>query len=115
LNAFWNWGLENEIVENNIWTGLKRCLLDARKEALPPKEVLNKATLKASTTSPLRKEKDYAFLIQRYTACRKGAANRLGHCDINLHEKTTTFTSWEKIVSHEKKRGGERRENQNRR
>ena len=115
LNAIWNWGIENEIVEINIWTGLKRRLPDAMKKALPPKEVLNKATLKASTTTPLRKEKDYAFLIQRYTACRKGAANGLRHCDINLDKKTITFAAWEKIVSYKKQRGGERRENQIRR
>ena len=115
LNAFWNWGIENEIIEMNIWTGLKKRLPDPEKKALPPKEILDKATIKASTITSLRKEKDYAFLIQRYTACRKGAANGLRHCDIDLNKKTITFTAWEKVVNYEKKRGGKRREKQIRR
>ena len=115
LNAFWNWGIENEIIEMNIWTGLKKRLPDPEKKALPPKEILDKATIKASTITSLRKEKDYAFLIQRYTACRKGAANGLRHCDIDLNKKTITFKAWEKVVSYEKKRGGKRREKQIRR
>jgi len=115
LNAFWNWGIENEIVEINIWSGLKKRLPDAEKKELPPRGILDKATDKASTITPLRKEKDYAFLIQRYTACRKGAANGLRHCDINLNKKTITFKAWEKIVSYEKKRGGKIREKQIRR
>ena len=115
LNAFWNWGIENEIVKMNIWTGLKKRLPDPEKKGLPPKEILDKATVKASTTTSLRKEKDYAFLIQRYTACRKGAANGLRHCDIDLEKKTITFTSWEKVVSDERTRGGKRKEKQIRR
>ncbi len=81
-----------------------------RKKGLPPRGILDKAKEKASTITPLRKEKDYAFLIQRYTACRRGAANGLRHCDINLKDKTITFTPWEKIVSFEKTRRGERRQ-----
>ena len=54
-------------------------------------------------------------MIQRYTACRKGAANGLRHCDIDLNKKTITFTAWEKVVNYEKKRGGKRREKQIRR
>ena len=49
-------------------------------------------------------------MIQRYTACRRGAANGLRHCDIDLKEKTITFTPWEKIVSYKKTRGGKRSE-----
>ena len=108
-------GNRNEIVEINIWSGLKKRLPDAEKKELPPRGILDKATEKASTITPLRKEKDYAFLIQRYTACRKGAANGLRHCDIDLTKKTITFTAWEKIVSYEKKRCGKRREKQIRR
>ena len=67
LNAFWNWGIENQIFETNIWTGLKKRLPDPEKKGLPPRTVLDEATIKASTTTALRKEKDYAFLIQRYT------------------------------------------------
>ena len=93
----------------------KKRLPDAEKKELPPRGILDKATEKASTITPLRKEKDYAFLIQRYTACRKGAANGLRHCDIDLTKKTITFTAWEKIVSCEKKRCGKRREKQIRR
>ena len=115
LNAFWNWGIENQIFETNIWTGLKKRLPDPEKKGLPPRTVLDEATIKASTTTALRKEKDYAFLIQRYTACRKGAVNGLRHCDIDLKNKTITFTAWEKIVSFEKNRGGKRREKQIRR
>ena len=110
LNAFWNWGIENQIIQNNIWNGLKKRLPDAEKKGLPPRGILDKATEKASTITPLRKEKDYAFLIQRYTACRRGAANGLRHCDINLKDKTITFTPWEKIVSFEKTRRGKRRQ-----
>ena len=40
LNAFWNWGIENEIIEMNIWTGLKKRLPDPEKKALPPKRNL---------------------------------------------------------------------------
>ena len=86
-----------------------------REKGLPSREILDKATEKASTITSLRKEKDYAFLIQRYTACRKGAANGLRNCDINLNQKTITFTAWEKMISYEKKRGGKRREKQIRR
>ena len=71
---------------------------------------------KASITTPNRKEKDYAFLITRYTGCRNGAANNgLRHCDIDLENKTITFTNWEKVVTYKKIRGGKRRENQVRR
>ena len=110
LNAFWNWLDENDITKTNIWAGLKKRLPDPQKSPLPKREILDKATEKASTLSPWRKEKDYAFLIQRYTACRRGAANGLRHCDINLKEKTITFTPWEKIVSYKKTRGGKRSE-----
>ncbi len=110
LNAFWNWLDENDITDTNIWAGLKKRLPDPEKKPLPSREVLDEATEKASTLSPWRKEKDYAFLIQRYTACRKGAANGLRHCDIDLKEKNITFTPWEKIVSYKKTRGGNRRE-----
>ena len=74
----------------------KKRLPDAEKKEWPPRGILDKATEKASTITPLRKEKDYAFLILRYTACRKGAANGLRHCDIDLTKKTITFTAWEK-------------------
>ena len=110
LNAFWNWLDENDITNTNIWTGLKKRLPDPEKTPLPSRELLDQATEKASTLSPLRKTKDYAFLIQRYTACRRGAANGLRHCDINLTDKTITFTPWEKIVSFEKTRRRERRQ-----
>ena len=89
---------------------LKNVFQMKRKKGLPPRGILDKAKEKASTITPLRKEKDYAFLIQRYTACRRGAANGLRHCDINLKDKTITFTPWEKIVSFEKTRRGERRQ-----
>ena len=49
-------------------------------------------------------------MIQRYTACRRGGANGLRHYDINLKDKTITFTPWEKIVSFEKTRRGKRRQ-----
>ena len=110
LNAFWNWGIENEIVQNNIWNGLKKRLPDAEKKGLPPREILDKATEKASTITSLRKEKDYAFLIQRYTSCRRGAANGLRLCDLTLNDKTITFPTWEKVVSFEKTRRGKRRQ-----
>ena len=71
----------------NIWTDLKTPLPDREKESLPPKKILDKATVKASTITSLRKEEDYAFLIQRYTACRKGSANELRHCDIDLNKR----------------------------
>ena len=32
LNAFWNWGIENEIVEINIWSGLKNVFQMQRKK-----------------------------------------------------------------------------------
>ena len=70
---------------------------------------------KASTTTPNRKEKDYAFLINRYKGCRNGAASGLRHCDIDLENKTITFTSWEKVVTYKKIRDGKRRENHVRR
>ena len=82
---------------------------------MPDRSILISATEKASTTTPNRKEKDYAFLITRYTGCRNGAANRLRHCDIDLENKTITFTNWEKVVIYKKIRGGKRRENQVRR
>ena len=88
----------------------KKRLPDPEKTPLPSRESLDQATEKASTLSPLRKTKDYAFLIQRYTACRRGAANGLRHCDINLKDKIITFTPWEKIVSFEKTSRGKRRQ-----
>ena len=110
LNGFWNWLMENDLTKVNVWNGLKKRLPDADKKPLPPREVLKRATEKAATITSLRKTKDYSFLIQRYTACRRGAANGLRHCDINLEEKTITFKAWEKVVSYEKIRGGKRRE-----
>ena len=97
------------------WNGLKKRLPDADKKPLPSREVLIRATEKANTITPFRKTKDYAFLIQRYTACRRGAANGLRHCDIDLEDKTITFVAWEKMVTYQKTRGGKRREKQIRR
>ena len=112
LNGFWNWLIENDLTKVNVWNGLKKRLPDADKKPLPPREVLKRATEKAATITPLRKVKDYAFLIQRYIAFRRGATNGLSHCDIDLDDKTITFKAWEKIVSYEKIRGGKRREKQ---
>ena len=68
------------------WT--KKRIPDPEKTPLPSRELLDKATEKAtekaSKLSPQRKTKDCAFMIQRYIACRRGAANGLRHCDINL-------------------------------
>ena len=61
------------------------------------------------------KKKDYAFLITRYAGRRNSAAIGLRHCDIDLENKTITFTNWEKVVTYKKIRGGKRRENQVRR
>ena len=115
LSGFWNWGEENQIIKENIWKGLKKRLQGAAPRVLPDRSVLIAATEKAATTTPQRKQKDYAFLITRYTGCRTGAANGLRHCDIDLEHKTITFANWEKVVTYQKLRGGKRRENQNRR
>ena len=115
LSGFWNWGKDNGIIKENIWEGLKKRLPDPAPRELPPRSVLISATEKAATTTPNRKEKDYAFLITRYTGCRTGAANGLRHCDIDLGNKTIRFANWEKVVTYKKIRGGKRRENQVRR
>ena len=115
LSGFWNWGIENEIIKTNIWLGLKKRLGDSERKPLPTREVFDQASEKASSTSAQRKKKDYAFLIQRYTACRGGEANGLRHCDIDLEERTITFEPWEKIVKYQKIRGGIRSERMNRR
>ena len=115
LSGFWNWGKDNQIIKENIWEGLKKRLPDPAPRELPDRSILISATEKASTTTPNRKEKDYAFLITRFTGCRNGAANGLRHCDIDLENKTITFTNWEKVVTYKKIRGGKRRENQVRR
>ena len=94
---------------------MKKRLQGAAPRVLPDRSVLIAATEKAATTTPQRKQKDYAFLITRYTGCRTGAANGLRHCDIDLENKTITFANWEKVVTYQKLRGGKRRENQNRR
>ncbi len=96
LNGFWNWLMENDPTKVNILNGLKKRLPDADKKPLPTREVLKRATEKVRIITPLRKIKDFAFLILRYTACRRGAANGLRHCDINLEEKTITFKAWER-------------------
>ena len=115
LSGFWNWGKENQIIKENIWEGLKKRLPDPAPRKLPDRSILISATEKAATITSNRKEKDYAFLITRYTGCRTGAANGLRHCDIDLENKTITFANWEKVVTYKKLRGGKRRENQNRR
>ena len=115
LSGFWNWGKDNGIIKENIWEGLKKRLPDPAPRELPPRSVLISATEKAATTTHNRKEKDYAFLITRYTGCRTGAANGLRHCDIDLGNKTIRFANWEKVVTYKKIRGGKRRENQVRR
>ena len=115
LSGFWNWCEENQILKENIWKGLKKRLQNAAPRVLPERSVLIAATEKAATITPQRKQKDYAFLITRYTGCRTGAANGLRHCDIDLENKTITFANWEKVVTYQKLRGGKRRENQNRR
>ena len=115
LSGFWNWGKENQIIKENIWEGLKKRLPDPAPRKLPDRSILISATEKAATITSNRKEKDYAFLITRYTGCRTGAANGLRHCDIDLENKTITFANWEKVVTYNKLRGGKRRENQNRR
>ena len=115
LSGFWTWGKDNGIIKENIWEGLKKRLPDPAPRELPDRSILISATEKASTTTPNRKEKDYAFLITRFTGCRNGAAKGLRHCDIDLENKTITFTNWEKVVTYKKIRGGKRRENQVRR
>ena len=115
LSGFWNWGKDNGIIKENIWEGLKKRLPDPAPRKLPERSILISATEKAATITPNRKEKDYAFLITRYTGCRTGAANGLRHCDIDLENKTITFANWEKVVTYNKIRGGKRREKQNRR
>jgi len=112
LNGFWNWGIDNELMKENIWSGLKKRLPDSNKEKIPPPEVFSAATKKASTTSARRKEIDYQFLIQRYTGCRQGEAAGLRHSDIDLKNRMITFEEWEKIVRYEKIRGGKRTERQ---
>ena len=67
----------------NIWEGLKKQLPDQAPRELPDRGILNSATEKASTTTSNIKEKDYAFLITRYSGWRNGAANGLRHCDID--------------------------------
>ena len=107
LSGFWNWGIEEDIVDKNIWAGLKKRLPKQEVKDLPPTdEQIASATLKASTTDSRRKEKDYAFLIQRYTGCRKGEANGLRHCDIDLVNKTIRFEEWQKTIRFKKERGG---------
>jgi integrase len=116
LSGFWNWGIEQEIIETNIWAGLKKRLPQEEKRAeLPTGEVFRAATHKASTITAQRKDKDYQFLIQRYTGCRQGEAAGLRHCDIDLNNKTITFEEWEKVVNYDKIRGGKRSEKQVRR
>ena len=115
LSGFWNWGKDNQIIKENIWEGLKKRLPDPSPRKLPDRSILISATEKALTTTSNRKEKDYAFLITRYTGCRNGAANGLRHCDIDFENKTITFANWEKAVTYTKLRGGKRRENQVRR
>ena len=78
--------MENDLTKVNVWNGLKKRLPDADKKLLPPREVLKRETEKVDTITSLKKTKDYSFLIQRYTACRRGADNGLRHCDINLEE-----------------------------
>ena len=39
LNGFWNWLIENDLTEINIWNGLKKRLPDADKKPLPPRDV----------------------------------------------------------------------------
>ena len=95
--------------------GLKKRLGESERKPLQSREVFEQASEKASSTSAQRKNKDYAFLIQRYTACRGGEANGLRHCDIDLEERTITFEPWEKIVKYQKIRGGVRSERMNRR
>ena len=115
LNAFWVWGIEHEIIKENIWYGLKKRLPDSDKKPIPSQEVFDAATEKASSITSLRKTKDYQFLIQRYTGCRQGEAAGLRHCDIDLKKKTISFYEWEKKVRYEKERGGKRTEKQVRR
>ena len=62
----------NGIIKENIWEGLKKRLPDPAPRKLPDRSILISATEKAGTITPNRKEKDYAFLITRYTGCRNG-------------------------------------------
>ena len=73
LSGFWNWGKDNGIIKENIWEGLKKRLTDPVPRKQPDRNILISATEKAATITPNRKEKDYAFLITRYTGCRNGS------------------------------------------
>ena len=112
FNGFWNWAIDNDLIETNIWSGLKKRLPDAEKKPLPDKEIFKTATRKAATITANRKTKDYQFLIQRFTGCRQGEAAGLRHCDIDLEDKVIHFKQWEKVVKYEKLRGGKRKETQ---
>ena len=112
FNGFWNWAIDNDLIQTNVWSGLKKRLPDAEKKPIPDKTVFDAATKKASTTTANRKNKDYQFLIQRYTGCRQGEAAGLRHCDVDLKEKVIHFKQWEKIVTYGKLRGGQRKETQ---
>ena len=86
-------GKDKQIIKENIWEGLKKRLPDPAQRGLPDWSILISATEKTSTTSPIRKEKNYAFLITRYKGCRNVATNGLRCCDIDFENKTITFTN----------------------
>ena len=110
FSGFWNWAIDHEIVQINIWSGLKKRLGTTKKEPLPSEEIFEAATKKAATITERRKTIDYQFLIQRYTGCRQSEAAGLRHNDIDLKNRTIHFEEWEQEVHFIRIRGGERLE-----
>jgi integrase len=89
LSAWWNWAVQHEWAERNIWLGLAKGLKGSDLPALPAKELVEKADQKAASN------KDLIYLIQRFTGCRKQAAAGLRGKDIDLESRTIHFVEYE--------------------
>jgi integrase len=89
LSAWWNWAVQHEWADKNIWLGLAKGLKGSDLPALPSKELVAKADQKAASN------KDLIYLIQRFTGCRKQAAAGLRGKDIDLQSETIHFVEYE--------------------
>jgi integrase len=88
IKGFWSWAKDNKQVKTNIWEGLTKRIKDSDKKPLPPEPLFVAATEKAVAN------RDYRYLIMRYTGCRSNEASGLRNCDIDLKNRTISFVEW---------------------
>ena len=106
LKGFWSYGVASGYLETNVWDGLTKKLEKAVKHKLPSDEVIRAADQRAEESNDVR------YWVMRYTGCRKGDANGLRFCDVDLEKGYVWFREWEQGGVRRHLKGGDADERQ---